>query len=408
MYTLDDRLRGLPAVRDQVVSLHESLNSPHLAIPSRQAGPARAYVLGLRGPQGFAVFVYLYLIESGQCAVYVPDARAVPPDQFQGAEGEALGFVESMGFIMDNLNVRGRPADEQDALMKNLPVFQREPPRAGPGGVPMKTAPGQKIAATPANNKIALGKLFSAFCLAALVVNAAGCVHYVSDKDRDAATIHYDLGVENQLKDPPLAMKEFETALTFDPEMPEAWAAKALLLHVVFKRYEESAAAYKKALELRPGFSDAKANLGNLYLDEKRYDDAIKQYEAALSDMTYRTPYIAHGNIGWARYMKGEVDAAIEETKTALAMNPNYCLGYRTLGTIYSEKGNLEESCHQYGKYREYCPDTAEAHFREGACLMKLGQVEEATKSFDTCVAKATGQMKDDCQQMLKTLKGKM
>ena len=66
MYTLDDRLRGLPAVKDQVVSLHESLNQPHLAIPSRQAGPARAYVLGLRGPQGFAVFVYLYLIESSQ------------------------------------------------------------------------------------------------------------------------------------------------------------------------------------------------------------------------------------------------------------------------------------------------------------------------------------------------------
>ncbi len=401
MYNLDDRLRGLPAVRDQVVSLFESLNQPHLAIPSRQAGPARAYLLGLRGPQGFAVFVYLYLVESAQCAVYVPDNRSVSAEQYPAAEGEALGFVESMGFIMDNLNFRGRPQAEQDMFIKTLPVFQREPPRstAAAPGVPSGTQSGAKADVKAIGTKLSLGKLFSAFCLALALVGT-GCVKFISDKDREAAAIHYDLGVEAQLKDPPAAMKEFDAALQLDPEMPEAWHAKGLLLHVVYKRYEEAAAAYQKALELKPNFSDAKANLGNLYLDEKRYDDAIKLYEQALNDMTYRTPFIAHGNLGWAHYMKGQTREAIEETKTALTINPGYCLGYRTLGTIYTDQGSTEEACKQFGKYRENCPDVPDAHFREGTCLAKLGNTEAAAKSFDLCISKAVGQLKDDCSAM--------
>ena len=42
MFTLDERLRGLPATREQVVALHQSVNLPHLAIPGRKAGQARA------------------------------------------------------------------------------------------------------------------------------------------------------------------------------------------------------------------------------------------------------------------------------------------------------------------------------------------------------------------------------
>ena len=55
-----------------------------------------AFVLGLRGPSGFAVFVYLYMQQSGESAVYVPSSGTVPAEQFQGEEAEALGFVENV------------------------------------------------------------------------------------------------------------------------------------------------------------------------------------------------------------------------------------------------------------------------------------------------------------------------
>jgi hypothetical protein len=42
VFSIDDRIRGLPANREQVVALFQSINAPHLAIPGKQAGPAQA------------------------------------------------------------------------------------------------------------------------------------------------------------------------------------------------------------------------------------------------------------------------------------------------------------------------------------------------------------------------------
>jgi tetratricopeptide (TPR) repeat protein len=164
-------------------------------------------------------------------------------------------------------------------------------------------------------------------------------------------------------------------------------------------------AHYKKALEARPGFSEAKTNLANVYLAQARYDEAIKLYEEALNDMLYPTPYIAQGNIGWALYKKGETERALQSIKAAVTLNPGFCLGYKNLGIIYDETGNLSEACRYFGHYREACPDVADAYLREGACQVKLGKMEEARQSFTACEAKAKSQvLKDDCRRLLEAL----
>ena len=400
MYSIDERLKGLPAVKDQVVQLYQSLNAPHLAIPSRKAGPAMAFVLGLRGPSGFAVFVYLYLQHSGESAVYVPSNGTVPAEQFQSEEAEALGFVESMGFIMDNLNFRGRPPDEQETIIRTMPVFMREPPppaasspSSGNGSLPTKLGTGGHA------NVVQLGKLFSAFCLALLL---QGCAHVVSEKDKDQAVLHYEIAVQNLVKSPQIALKEADDALGFDPENAEAWHIKALVLHQSFQRLEEAQTAFAKALVLKKDFSEAHTNLGNLYMDQKRYDDAIAQYQIALGDVMYRTPYIPQGNMGWAWFRKGDSKQAIELLKAALSVNPKYCLGELWLGQIYEAGNNTGESCKYFARFRDHCPDRPDAWQRDGMCLANAGDKDGAGKAFQTCAEKAVN---DDQRDLCKSLK---
>lgn len=158
MFTYDERIRGLPASREHVASLHVSLNTPHLAVPGKAAGAAQAFIVGLRGSQGFGVFVYLFLSDSQDCAVYVNQRRNVSAEEFQSQEADALGFVESMGFIMDNLNFRSRSAEEQGGLLRTLPVFQRDP-RQAPPRQPTPTPEG-----VVGNNAAgSLGRLLSSF-----------------------------------------------------------------------------------------------------------------------------------------------------------------------------------------------------------------------------------------------------
>jgi len=396
VYTIDERLKGLPAVKEQVVQLYQSLNQPHLAVPGRSAGPATAYVLGLRGPSGFAVFVYLYLSEAGECAVYVPTSGTVPADKYQSEEAEALGFVESMGFIMDNLNFRGRPPDEQETIIRSAPVFQREPPApSAVPGVPMEGG-----ARPPTGSKggvVNIGKLFAAFCLALFV---ASCAH-VTQEDRDSAQSHYDLAVGLISRNGQQSYVEIEKALELNPKLAEAWHVKGILLHHSFGKLDEAKVAYDKAMELKQPFSEAMTNLGNLYMDMKRYDDAIALYEKALTDVLYGAPFIAHGNMGWAYYRKGDTRNALEHLKASVTINPKYCLGYAKLGEIYAEQGQEDDSCKQYTRYRDACPDAADGYQKVGQCLLRAGKKEEAVKSFAVCVEKSTNlDLKDSCLKL--------
>jgi hypothetical protein len=134
VFTLDDRIRGIPAAREQVIALYQSINAPNLAIPGKKAGPAQAYVVGLRGTGGFAVFIYLYMQEAQDCAVYASEKRQLTPETYGPEEQEAIAFCESMAFLMDNTNFRSLPVEQQEEMMKTLPVFQRDPRSVKPAG----------------------------------------------------------------------------------------------------------------------------------------------------------------------------------------------------------------------------------------------------------------------------------
>ncbi len=235
---------------------------------------------------------------------------------------------------------------------------------------------------------------------AALMVS--GCKHTPTEKERSGSDIHYDLGVQalnnGNMQE---AYAEFEEALRLNEQNAFAHQAVAQVLHLAFSRPDEAIRHYLRALELDPQLTEAKVNLGNVYLDLKRYDEAAKLYEEALNDMRYRTPFIAQGNLGMAEYRRGNVERAIDHIRSAVTVNPQFCLGYRNLGTIYEETGKTEQACAEFGRYRESCPDSLDAYFREGVCLAKVGKVDEAKERFAHCAEKApVGQMKDDCRRL--------
>jgi Tfp pilus assembly protein PilF len=228
------------------------------------------------------------------------------------------------------------------------------------------------------------------------------CRRVPSEKEQQGAQIHHDLGVQAlQAGDVQAAYKEFNAALELDPGFAEAHNAIGLLLHVSFNRHSDAIAHFKRALEIRPAFSEAKANLANVYLDEGRYQEAIQLYREVLNDMLYPTPYIAQGNLGWALYKSGDPKRAVGEIEAAVTTNPKFCLGYKNLGIIHEERGNMDEACRQFGRYRQACIDTADAYYREGMCLTKLGQREAARKDFSACQLKAQSDLvRENCRKL--------
>jgi hypothetical protein len=152
LFNLDDAVRSLDATREQVAALFQSINAPHVAIPGRRAGPAQAFIACLRSTQGFAVGIYLWLSESRDCAVYLTDGVAQTPEDYRALQTDALAFVESMGFMMDNLNYRSLPSERQTEVLSSLPMYR--------GRTVGTSSPGERPPQSPVAK---LARLFSSF-----------------------------------------------------------------------------------------------------------------------------------------------------------------------------------------------------------------------------------------------------
>src|SRR5207237_581008 len=100
--------------------------------------------------------------------------------------------------------------------------------------------------------------------------------------------------------------------------------------------------------------------------------------ELALTNDLYRERVVAETNLGWALYKSGQADKGIQRIQAALALSPRYCLGWRQLGTIQGERGNLEAAAEAFQKYAATCPDAADAHLQLGKLFARQGKAPDA------------------------------
>jgi hypothetical protein len=130
----DPSIAYIPASREQVVALVESINQPQVSIPGKEPQSVQGFLCGLRNESGsFSIFVSLFLPRSGENVVYASDRREVGMEEYRDVEIEGLHFLESMGFMLDNLNFRNLAPAQQVETLKRVPLFQV--PRPGASAV---------------------------------------------------------------------------------------------------------------------------------------------------------------------------------------------------------------------------------------------------------------------------------
>ena len=133
MFRPDPTIAFVAATREQVIALIESINQPQISIPGKPPQAAHGHLCGLRNPNGsFSAFVGLYLPQSAENVVYAREPREFPREEYLEAEAEGVHFLESMGFMLDNLNFRSLAAEVQESTLKRAPLFSRPKPAARP------------------------------------------------------------------------------------------------------------------------------------------------------------------------------------------------------------------------------------------------------------------------------------
>lgn len=147
MFRPDPTLTHVPATRERVVALIESINQPQISIPTKPPQAVQAHLAALRNAGGtFSVYVGLYLRQSGENVIYAHDRREVPVEAYPEVELEGLQFLESMGFMLDNTNFRNLAPEAQEQTIRRVPMFFRPAPQAPAAAEDSKASPRQALA----------------------------------------------------------------------------------------------------------------------------------------------------------------------------------------------------------------------------------------------------------------------
>jgi type IV pilus assembly protein PilF len=226
----------------------------------------------------------------------------------------------------------------------------------------------------------------TALLLVLAATASSACAHRPSAKDRHAAEIHHDLGVEAlRAGRAPEALREFDAALALDPRLPEAHRGRALGLDFGFGRVDAAERDYRRALALRPGFSEARNDLGQLLARTGRYPEAIAEFDAALANMLYKEPFVARCNKGLALHRMGRSEDGIAELRACIAMAPTFCKGRRELGRVLLDEGRSAEALEELSTYARWCERVPDAHLQLGLARMRAGDVVGARAAFERC-----------------------
>ncbi len=171
---------------------------------------------------------------------------------------------------------------------------------------------------------------------------------------------------------------------------------------------------YRETIDRAPGFVELYINLGRVYCELKRYEDAICEYKMAIwldslnlrayyylcqlyeeqkdyenaidicTKLTELQPHVAdfHCRLAQYYYLKGEIDKAVEQYQTAVTINPNpkwTSVVAQTLGFIFQENiKNLDAAISSYQNAYNLNPNDIDIYLNLGNVYFEKGSYDNA------------------------------
>lgn len=227
--------------------------------------------------------------------------------------------------------------------------------------------------------------LLLSLLISILFITSCGITQSKVKREREG-DMHYKLGWaflnENNLQK---AYVEFQQAIQLNPDDKTYYYAMGYV-YVGLGKLKDAVEAYNNAIKIDPAYGEAFNSLGAVYGKMEKWDEAINEYKKALNIPEYATPQLAHYNLGYAYYSKGDYNNAILELKEAARLQPEMALFHVWLGYSYVKLGMIEDAKASFESVRKLDPTNAESYFNLGLIYLKEGKKDEALEAFKKVV----------------------
>ena len=201
------------------------------------------------------------------------------------------------------------------------------------------------------------------------------------------AQIYYNQGTNELIqKDYTSALKHLLEANALQPN--DSKIHNNLGMAYYFKNRPNKAKIYiKKAIELDPKNTDARMNLGSLYMESKNFKEAKIQFKLVSDDLTYPNQYRTFYNLGVLNYELGNINEAITNLKQSISEFPQYCSAHFKLGDIYFQNKNYSEALERFKiSSQGTCYNNPEPIYHQALTYIELKQYDTAKLKLEELV----------------------
>jgi tetratricopeptide (TPR) repeat protein len=140
---------------------------------------------------------------------------------------------------------------------------------------------------------------------------------------------------------------------------PQAAQAPAAPAQTATPLDEARAAGLKKTADAAPSDAATRVQLGNMYFDAERFEEASRWYEEAL-EIDPRNVN-ASTDLGITYYYRNQPDRALEQFERSLAVDPKHSKTLLNVGIVRAfGKQDLEGAARAWQRVLEVAPDSPE------------------------------------------------
>jgi protein O-GlcNAc transferase len=174
-----------------------------------------------------------------------------------------------------------------------------------------------------------------------------------------------------------LAVEEFKKAVRQDAKNPyfQKGLGQALL---ATHKFDEAISAFRKALELNPYYVDVRNDLGTALILSGRRGEGRNEFMTAFNEPTNPTPEISSRNLGQAYLDEKQYPEAVNWFRTSLNRNQAYDLAYLGLFDALSASGRMDEALATLEAGVKACPQSAGILLALGEAYSRVGRLGDA------------------------------
>ncbi len=205
-----------------------------------------------------------------------------------------------------------------------------------------------------------------------------------NNKRREQADLYLRLGISHLEKGQlPQALKNLLKSEELNPRSPIVY--NALGLAYFFRDREDlSEQNFLKSISLDAKATETRNNYARLLIKQKKYQKAHEQLKIAVADLTYAFPQKSYFNLGFLYFDTGKYEQALTAFEKAQDFAKDDCQIATFYGRAYLELKRYASANTALNKAVELCQPQLvdEPHYYSALTLYRMGEAQRAQDRF--------------------------